>query len=86
VAPAAREDSRNSGLCARPTPAPEVGVLAGAQELISAPHAQEVVERDFQSVLELETWQMMRGNAIQLDGFDLPEEEDLHGARGVLLH
>jgi hypothetical protein len=36
------------------------------------PHSQEVVERDFQGVPELEKWQMVRGNAIQLYALDLP--------------
>jgi predicted TIM-barrel fold metal-dependent hydrolase len=36
------------------------------------PHSQEVVERDFQGVPESEKWQMVRDNAIQLYGLDLP--------------
>jgi predicted TIM-barrel fold metal-dependent hydrolase len=36
------------------------------------PHSQEVVERDFQGVPEAEKRQMVRGNAIQLYGLDLP--------------
>jgi hypothetical protein len=31
-----------------------------------------VVERDFQGVPESEKWRMVRGNAIQLYGLDLP--------------
>ena len=36
------------------------------------PHSQEVVERDFQGVPNAEKWQIVRCNAIQLYGLDLP--------------